>query len=158
MSASLREREPNSVAARSVPAAIVNGRPIPSKRTGIDISRRSPRRSMREESENRTTASVASASVRTVALVGPTVMSSSTSGPARTPIATITIAGVTGVADSRREIPATKSSARPTVASCQPMRYLDLPNAFARLETVTGRADVWQSGTFAPPATGCSPR
>jgi hypothetical protein len=31
------------------------------------------------------------------------------------------------VADSRREIAATKRSARPTVASCQPMRYLDVP-------------------------------
>ena len=74
---------------------------------------------MREESENSTTASVASASFRTVELVGPTVRSSSTRGPARTPMATTTIAGVIGVLDSRRETAATSSSASPTVARPQ---------------------------------------
>ena len=70
---------------------------------------------MREESENSTTASVASASLRTVKLVGPTVRPSNTNGPTRTPMATTTIAGVIGVFESRRDTAATSSSASPTV-------------------------------------------
>ena len=95
----------------------MSGRPTPSRRTGIDASRRSARRSTREESENSTTASVASANVRTVELVGGTLRSSSASGPTSTPIATTTIAGVIGVPDRRRDTPATSSSVRPMIAS-----------------------------------------
>lgn len=83
--------------------------------TGIEAPRRSARRFTREESENSTTASVASASVRTVEFVGRTVRSSSTSGPARTPTATTTIAGVKGVLDKGRDTAATSSSVRPTI-------------------------------------------
>ena len=54
----------------SPPIMIVRGSPIPSRRSGIDTSRLSARKFTREESENSTTASVASASVRTVELVG----------------------------------------------------------------------------------------
>ena len=43
---------------------------MPSSRPGSEASRRRARRSMREASENSTTASVASASLRTVELVG----------------------------------------------------------------------------------------
>ena len=85
----------------------------------MEASRRRALRPIREESENSTTASVASASLRTVELVGPTVRSSSTRGPARTPMATTTIAGVIGVLTSRRETAASSSSVRPTVARPQ---------------------------------------
>ena len=74
---------------------------------------------MREASENSTTASVASASLRTVELVGPSVRSSSTSGPTRTPTATTTIAGVTGVLTNRRDTAASSNSMSPTVARPQ---------------------------------------
>ena len=115
MNASLSENGPNRATATSPPSTTVSGRPMPSKRTGIEAWRRSARRFTREESENSTIASVASASVRTVELVGRTVRSLSTSGPARTPTATTTIAGVTGVLDKGRDTAATSSSVRPTI-------------------------------------------
>ena len=71
---------------------------------------------MREASQNSTSASVASASVRTVALVLSRSIPSSTWGPTNKPTATNTIAGVTGVPESRREIAATPSSASATMA------------------------------------------
>jgi hypothetical protein len=120
INASLSENEPNRATATSPPSTIVSGRPTPSKRTGIEASRRSARRFTREESENSTTASVASASVRTVELVGPTVRSSSTGGPTRTPTATTTIAGVMGVLDKGRDTAATSSSVTPTIARPAP--------------------------------------
>ena len=72
---------------------------------------------MREASQKSTNASVASASVRTVPLPLSRSTSSSTWGPTKRPTATNTIAGVTGVPDSRREIAATQSSATATMAS-----------------------------------------
>ncbi len=93
---------------------------MPSKRTGIDASRFSARRSTREESENNTTARVASANVRTVELVGLAAISSSTRGPTRTPMATTRIAGVSGVPDRYRETDATSSSDTPMTASPAP--------------------------------------
>ena len=72
---------------------------------------------MREASQNSTSASVASASVRTVALELSRSIPSSTLGPTSSPTATNTIAGVTGVPDSRRETAATPSSASATMAS-----------------------------------------
>ena len=71
---------------------------------------------MREASQNSTSASVASASVRTVALELSRSIPPSTSGPTSNPTATKTIAGVTGVPDSRREIAATPSSVSATMA------------------------------------------
>ena len=72
---------------------------------------------MREASQNNTNASVASANVRTVALELSRLIPSSTSGPTSNPTATKTIAGVTGVPDSRLEIAATPSSVSATMAS-----------------------------------------
>ena len=72
---------------------------------------------MREASENSTSASVASASVRTAALELSRSIPSSTFGPASNPMPTNNIAGVTGVPDSRRETAATPSSASATIAS-----------------------------------------
>jgi hypothetical protein len=72
---------------------------------------------MRDASENNTSASVASASVRTVALELETSIPSSTSGPTTNPKATNRIAGVIGVPDSRRETAATPSSASATRAT-----------------------------------------
>ena len=106
-------------AAATAPSAIVSGSPIPSRRTGTPTSRRSCPRSMREASQNSTSASVASASVRTVALELSRSISPSTSGPTSNPTATKTIAGVTGVPDSRREIAATPSSVSATMARDQ---------------------------------------
>ena len=117
ITASLSEKDPNRSTATSPPSTTVSGRPKPSSRTGIEASRRSARRSTREESENNTTASVASAKVRTVELVGRTERSSSTSGPTSTPTAVTTIAGVTGVLDRRRDTAATSSNVRPMIAS-----------------------------------------
>ena len=79
---------------------------------------------MREASQNSTSASVASASARTVALELSRSISPSTFGPASNPIATKTIAAVTGVPDSRREIAATPSSVTATMARDQSMRRI----------------------------------
>ena len=64
-SASGHARSPRSATPTTNPARIVSGRPIPSRRAGIPSVRRSAFRSMRDASEKRTTASVASASVLT---------------------------------------------------------------------------------------------
>ena len=56
-SASASESAGRSPSATSVPAAIVSGRPIPSSRAGTSNSRRSARRSIREASVKRTSAS-----------------------------------------------------------------------------------------------------
>ena len=108
---------PKSTAAASAPRAIVKGRPIPSRRTGSEISRRSLPRSIREESEKRTNASVSSASDRTVTLVLGMSTASRNLAPIRSPIETNMIAGVIGVPDKRIETAATASSASATVAS-----------------------------------------
>ena len=103
--------------AASAPRAIVSGRPIPSRRIGTEISRRSSPRSMREASEKSTSASVASASARTVELVLEMSTSSRTLGPTRSPIETNRIAGVIGDPDSRFETAATAISASATIVS-----------------------------------------
>ena len=72
---------------------------------------------MRDASQNSTSARVASASARTVPLELSRSMPSKTSGPTSNPTATKTIAGVTGVPDSRLEIAATPSSVSATMAS-----------------------------------------
>ena len=72
---------------------------------------------MREASQNNTSARVASASLRTVALELSRSIPPSTSGPTSNPTVTNTIAGVTGVPDSRREIVATPSTVSATTAS-----------------------------------------
>ena len=72
---------------------------------------------MRDASQNRTSASVASASVRTVELELSRSIPSSTWGPANNPTATKTIAGVSGVPYNRREIAATPSRVSATMAS-----------------------------------------
>ena len=64
----------------------MSGSPIPSRRSGTAYSRLSSRSLIREASANSTTASVASASVRTLEPVGAAVTSSITSGPTSTPI------------------------------------------------------------------------
>ena len=89
--------------AASAPRAIVSGSPIPSRRSGTEISRRSFPKSMREASEKSTSASVASASARTVELVLEMSIPSRTLGPTRSPIETNRIAGVIGDPDSRFE-------------------------------------------------------
>ena len=59
---------PKITAAATAPSAIVSGRPMPSSRSGTPKPRRSWPGSIREASQNSTSASVASASVRTAAL------------------------------------------------------------------------------------------
>ena len=81
--------------------------------------RRSSLRSMREASENRTSASVASANARTVELVLEMSTSSRTFGPTRIPIETKTIAGVIGVPDRRFETAATAINASATIGNDQ---------------------------------------
>ena len=86
---------------------------------------------MREASQNSTSASVASASVRTVPLELSRSIPSSTSGPTSNPTATNTIAGVTGVPYSRAEIAATASSVSATMArdhSIYERRSHDMPS------------------------------
>ena len=108
-------------AAATAPSAIVSGRPMPSRRTGSAISARSSRRSMREASQKSTSASVASASVRTIPLELSTSIPSNACGPATNPTATNSIAAVTGLPDSSREIAATASNARATMARAHSM-------------------------------------
>src|SRR5437588_4655291 len=104
---------------------MVSGNPIPSRRRGTTYSRLSTRSLIREASANSTTASVASASVRTVALVGATVTSSITSGPSSSPIRTNAIAGVNDVSVSRRDTPATASRAAAMIGSSHFTRSQD---------------------------------
>ena len=66
ITASQNERTPKIAAAAIAPSAIVSGRPMPSSRSGTPTARRRCLRSIRDASQNSTSASVASASVRTV--------------------------------------------------------------------------------------------
>ena len=77
---------------------------------------------MREASQNSTSAKVASASVRTAELELSTSISPSTLGPTSNPTTTNSIAGVTGVPDSRPETAATPSSVSATMARAQSIR------------------------------------
>ena len=72
---------------------------------------------IREASANRTTANVASASVRTVPWVADGFTWSNTSGPTNSPISRKAIAGVSHVSVSRPETPATTSRAAAMIAS-----------------------------------------
>ena len=111
MTASQKVNASKITPAASAPSAIVNGSPIPSRRTGTENSRRSAPRSRREASEKSTSASVTSASARTVALVLSMSIPSRTLGPTKSPIETNRIAGVIGDPDRRFEMPATATSA-----------------------------------------------
>ena len=117
ITASPKLSSPKIAAAATAPSAMVSGRPMPSSRTGTSTVRRSAPRSMREASENSTSASVVSASARTVEPVLDRSIPSSTSGPTSNPKATNSIAGVIGVPDSRPETAPTPSSAIATRAS-----------------------------------------
>ena len=119
MTASQTVKTSKIAAAASAPRAIVSGSPIPSRRRGTELSRRSLPKSMREASEKRTSASVASASARTVELLLETSIPSRTWGPTRSPIATNRIAGVIGDPESRLETAASAIRARATIVSAQ---------------------------------------
>ena len=119
ITASQKVNSPKITAAASAPSAIVSGSPIPSSRSGTEAPRRKALRSMLEASEKRTSASVASASARSVELVLAMLISSRTLGPTMSPIATNTIAGVIGDPDNRFETAATAISASATVVSDQ---------------------------------------
>ena len=119
ITASQKVNSPKITAAASAPSAIVSGSPIPSSRSGTEAPRRSAPRSMLEASEKSTSASVASASARSVELVLAMLISSRTLGPTRSPIETNSIAGVIGDPDSRFETAATAISASATVVSDQ---------------------------------------
>ncbi len=108
---------PKTAAAAAAPSPIVSGRPIASSRTGTPTVRRSAPRSMRDASENSTSASVVSARTRTVSLELDRSTPSSTFGPTSNPKATKRIAGVIGVPDSRCETAATPTNASATRAS-----------------------------------------
>ena len=116
MTASQNVNTSKLTAAASAPRAIVSGRPIPSRRSGTEASRRSSPRSMRDASAKSTSASVASASARTVELVLARSIPSRTFGPTRRPIETKTIAGVIGDPDRRFETTATTISASAKIA------------------------------------------
>ena len=117
ITASSKLSAPKIAAAATAPSAIVSGSPTPSRRSGTWTWRRSSPRSIRDASQNSTSASVASASVRTVALELSTSIPPSTSGPTSRPAPTNRIAGVIGVPASRRETAATPSSVSATMAS-----------------------------------------
>jgi len=80
-------------------------------------------------------------------------------GPASTPIATTTIAGVRIVPDSRHEIEAKNSSARPIVASSAPMSYA--PRSAASAFSIVGRTGMirgsWTSHLSRSRSTGHRP-
>ena len=110
MSASRRTARRAGPTAASAPATIVSGRPTASSRTGSPDRGAACGGRSRAASEKRTSARVASASVRTVEPSAERSTSSTTSGPASTPAAVSAIAAVTGVPVSSREPAATASS------------------------------------------------
>ena len=95
----------------------MSGSPTASRRSGTAYSCLSTRRLIRDASANRTTASVASASVRTVPCVSDGLIWSSTSGPINSPMSRKAIAGVSHVSVIRPESPATTSRAAAMIAS-----------------------------------------
>ena len=119
MTASQTVKTSKIAPAASAPRAIVSGNPIPSRRTGTEISRRSFPKSMREASAKRTSARVASASARTVELVLERSIPSRTLGPTRSPTATNRIAGVIGEPFNRFDMAATATSVSATIVSVQ---------------------------------------
>ncbi len=101
-SASARLMSGTTATPISVPAAIVSGRPSPSRRSGTANSRRSARSEMRDASANSTSVSVISASSFTCS---PRTSSSSTPspGPTSTPAVVKNIAADTLRRGSHRE-------------------------------------------------------
>ena len=97
---------------------------------------------MLEASEKSTSASVASASARSVELVLAMLISSRTLGPTRSPIETNTIAGVIGDPESRFETAATAISASATVVSDQSIQI--------RSTTVDPRLAAYCAGRRGP--------
>ena len=85
----------------TVPATMVSGRPMPSRRAGTSASRRSRPRLTRTASQNSTRVRVASARWRTNWLAASASISPSARLPASSPMATNTMAWVTGVVASR---------------------------------------------------------
>ncbi len=118
-SASGHARSPSSATPTTRPARIVSGRPIPSRRAGIPSVRRSAFRSMRDASEKRTTASVASASVLTSMPVAAGSTRPSASTPTTSPAAVKTIGAVIHVPSIRPEMAAKPRRMTASVASCQ---------------------------------------
>ena len=106
MTASQKVSTPKMTLAASAPRAIVSGRPIPSRRSGTEISRRSAPKSMREASAKSTSVSVASASARTAPLSIPRSSQPSTSVPNKRPAATNSIGPVRTVRSRRLDSPA----------------------------------------------------
>ena len=114
-------------------------------------SRRRCPRSIRDASQNSTSASVASASVRTVALELSRSIPSSTSGPTSSPTATNTIAGVTGVPVSRRETAATPSSVERH--DCEGPLHRWSPFRRAKSVARVTRPDTYATGSVSTNAT-----
>ena len=118
-SASGHARSPRSARPTTNPARIVSGNPTPSRRAGIPSVRRSAFRSMRDASEKRTTASVASASVLTSTPVADGSTSPRASTPTTRPAAVKTIGAVIHVPSTRPEMAAKPRRMAASVASCQ---------------------------------------
>ena len=127
---------------------------MPSSRAGHPDLAAQRRRSMRDASENSTSASVASASARTVALELSRSTPSSTSGPTSRPNATNTIAGVTGVPDSRREIAATPSSVSATMASDHSIQSPSRRGSMERRLPTSKRLGITHAGDLAARSDG----
>ena len=117
-SASTRPTPGRTATPRSVPATIVSGRPIPSKRAGTANSRRRAGNEMREASANKTSVSVASASSFTGSPLIRRSLTPST-GPASRPADVKKIADVTTERSSRRETAENASSTNAIAASSQ---------------------------------------
>ena len=132
-SASTRLTPGSTPTPTSVPAAIVSGRPIPSRRTGTANSPRSAGNEIRDASAKRTSVSVASAS----SLTGSPPICRSirpSTGPARRPADVKKIAGVTTDRSIRPETAENASSRSAIVATVHaPTRQLP----FAGIRTPT---------------------
>ena len=101
--ASISVTSPNIATPASVPATIVRGNPIASKRRGTTYSRRKVARLTRDASEKSTTVKVASATRRTDSLSIAGLSQLRAASLNRIPPATNTIAAVITEVESRRE-------------------------------------------------------
>ena len=141
ITASSTDNCPKIQAAATAPSAIVSGRPMPSRRSGTPASRRRRPRSMREASQNSTSARVASASVRTAELELSVSISPSTLGPTSNPMTTNSIVAVRGVPDSRPETAPTASSVSATMARDQSIPGPSLPGDHPSIRRRLARTD-----------------